>query len=260
MSPNTTDYIANKTKMNPTTRHPVIKRGSASKKMKWEPPKHRSNTKPKNHLNWSPPPNKTSLPKLSNDPTSSKDTAAAMYFPHYNGWDMPEVPLFFKHPSFALCWALSRFKRDGLSNIFGTNKYPPFMQYIGIAYTPESNVTSTAMPFNKKQSKIEKAYFSNVEFFLPVNSSLVQTKYIKCKDHLYRSCMESMKSLPDYQSSSNSIYKSNTRCPTSSHKDVEFCFSPFLASKKQPAGSFIKLESKFKYIKNNSYCDYGKNI
>ena len=196
------------------------------------------------------------MQKPTNNQASS---SATYYYPLYNGWDMPEVPLMFDNPSSALCWSLSRFKRDGLSNIFGQDAYPPFMQYIGIAFTTNTNVTLTTMPYNKKLSQIEKGYFSNVEFFLPADSSQITTKYIKCKDCIFQKCIYSMKSLPDYQSSSNSIYKPNVMCPVSSHKDVEFCYSAFLASKKPSAKPFIMLESKFQYIKNNSYCSHGKN-
>ena len=88
-------------------------------------------------------------------------------------------------------------------------------------------------------------------------STILSTDYIKCKDHLFNPCIQSMKSLPDHQSSSNSIYKSNVQCPSSSHQDVEVCHSSFLSSKKLSATPFIKLEKKWKYIKDNTYCNHG---
>ncbi len=220
-----------------------------SKNIKWQPPK------PKLHLNWVPP---SAKQESKPSPIVIKPSLTTYYYPHYNGWDMPHDPLLFKLPSAALCWALSRFKKDGLSNIFGPDQYPHFMQFIGIAYTSENNVIPTTMPSNKKPSKIEKRYFYHVEFLQLVDSSSVTTKYMKCKDLLFQSCLQSMKSVPDYQSSSTSIYKPNTRCPTSSHEDVEFCHSKLLASKQTSSISFIKLEAKFKYMKQNSYCDHGK--
>ena len=161
-------------------------------------------------------------------------------------------------PSEALCWKLSRFKKDGLSNIWGAEDYPTFMQFIGIVSISASNIRETTMPYNRSPSKIERGYFSKVKFYEPIDvSTIIVTNYIKCKDHLFNSCIQSMKSLPDYQSSSNSIYKSNVQCPSSSHQDVEVVHSSFLSSKKLSAIPFIKLENKFKYIKDNTYCNHG---
>ena len=133
-----------------------IRHNEWSKNIKWQPPK------PKLRLNWVSP---SAKKESKRSPIVIKPSSTTYYYPHYNGWDMLEDPLFFKLPSAALCWALSRFKKDGLSNIFGPDQYPHFMQYIGIAYTSETNVSPTTMSFKKKQSKIEKGCLYRVEFF-----------------------------------------------------------------------------------------------
>jgi hypothetical protein len=41
-----------------------------------------------------------------------------LYYPLYSGWDFPKYPFLFKKPYKAACWAISRFKRDGLGNVW----------------------------------------------------------------------------------------------------------------------------------------------
>ncbi len=46
-----------------------------------------------------------------------KDNDVVLFYPLYSGWDFPEYPFLFKNPNQAACWAISRFKRDGLGNV-----------------------------------------------------------------------------------------------------------------------------------------------
>jgi hypothetical protein len=61
-----------------------------------------------------------------------------------SGWSFPSMPHFFLTPTEACSWALSRFKRDGLSNIWGYGIYPAFIKFVGVLVTDNSSFTECA--------------------------------------------------------------------------------------------------------------------
>jgi hypothetical protein len=56
--------------------------------------------------------------------------SVVLYYPLYSRWDFPEYPFLFKEPNKAACWAISRFKQDGLGNAWGQGKYPQFLSFV----------------------------------------------------------------------------------------------------------------------------------
>jgi hypothetical protein len=81
-----------------------------------------------------------------------------LYYPLYSGWEFPEYQFLFKEPSKATCWAISRFKRDGLGNVWGHIKYPPFLTYVGCVVMMKSDVQGALKNLTAK-STIEKYFF-----------------------------------------------------------------------------------------------------
>lgn len=189
----------------------------------------------------------------------SRDTPSqqTMYFyPIYCGWSFREEPPIFLLPAQALTWQLSRFKKDGLSNIWGPGLYPDFLKFVGTVAVHQSCIKSISLPSNRP-SKIENAFFSNVKFFEVSDSSkIVQSSYTRINEDIFILCSSTMKDTPDYQASSNSIYRA-TKCTQGSRGDHKFVHSPFLSSKKKSDSKFIMLEKRFEYLKRNEYRNIG---
>ena len=82
----------------------------------------------------------------------------SLYTTQYSGWDFPEYPFLFKESSKAACWAISRFKQDGLGNVWGHGKYPPFLAYVGHVVMMKSDVQGAPKNPTAK-SMIEKHFF-----------------------------------------------------------------------------------------------------
>eukprot|EP00804_Cyclotella_cryptica_P023294 CCRYP_000465-RA/>CCRYP_000465-RA protein AED:0.00 eAED:0.00 QI:492/1/1/1/0/0/2/21/294 len=84
---------------------------------------------------------------------------------------------------------------------------------------------------------------------------------MQCSHSLYTHCVNTFKNTQDYQMSSNSTYMPNRKCIDSTSEDVSFHHCPFLSSKKHSSGnSFIQLEKKFKYLKDNTFTNIDKLV
>jgi len=92
----------------------------------------------------------------------------------YGGWAFPKTPYLFQTPLEACCWCISRFKRDGLSNIFGNNNFPKFLNFIGVITTEVKNVEDCSVPF---KSSIERKFFSGVKFYNIKTSTAIRASY-----------------------------------------------------------------------------------
>jgi hypothetical protein len=217
-----------------STAHPSMKRSppkqSGRSKIKW--------TAPRRHIKWSPPTsqqtNQSTLSSNSTHPLSATPATAstsAYYYPLYSGWMFPPFPYLFEQPSQALTWSLSRFKQDGLSNIWGADHYPEFMHFVGKVVVPVASIEATEQ--TTRGSQVEKLYYSKVEFYKCTDPSMVHsTTYLRCSDILFMKCCSSLRNIQDYQMSSNSIYRSNKVCESSCDNDASQCFSTFLENKK----------------------------
>ncbi len=62
------------------------------------------------------------------------------YYPLYSGWTFPEFPFLFRKPTEATCWAMSRFKRDGLGSLWEPLDYPVFLKFVGRVTISNSDI------------------------------------------------------------------------------------------------------------------------
>jgi hypothetical protein len=130
-----------------------------------------------------------------------------LYYPLYSGWSFPSMPHFFLTPTEACSWALSRFKRDGLSNIWGNGIYPEFIKFVGVIVTDNKSFTECAKN-NLFSSKKEQYFFNGCKFLqlLSTDNSILSyeqidiTQFSKLSDNLFHPSV-------DYQMSTNSTYR-----------------------------------------------------
>ena len=130
-----------------------------------------------------------------------------LYYPLYSGWSFPSMPYFFLMPGEACSWALSRFKRDGLSNICVHGVYPEFIKFVGVLFTDNSSFQECTKNDLFSSNK-ETDFFQGCKFFHLLNmhnSSLSYerihpTEFSVLADNLFHSRV-------DYQLSTNSIYR-----------------------------------------------------
>ncbi len=77
-------------------------------------------------------------------------------------------------------WALSRFKRDGLSNICGPN-YPEFLKFVGTIVTDLNSIQDCmlTMPF---KLKIERLFFQGVTYYQLKKNAEYEIHYQRIDD------------------------------------------------------------------------------
>ncbi len=68
------------------------------------------------------------------------------YYPLYSGWTFPEYPFLFCKPTEATCWAMSRFKRDGLGSLWEPLDYPVFLKFVGRVTISNSDIVRVSSP------------------------------------------------------------------------------------------------------------------
>ena len=113
------------------------------------------------------------------------------------------------------------------------------------------------LPSNRP-SQIENAFYSQVPFFsLDVKNVILKYSYTKITNESFSKVQSSFKDTPDYQTSSNSIYRSTGKCMEGDNSDHHFVHCPFL-SEKNSKSELIQIQDRFKYLKENKYCDLGK--
>jgi hypothetical protein len=193
--------------------------------------------------------------------TWNEEGRSNFFYPLYSGWQFPTYPYFFKQPAHAACWAISRFKRDGLGNSWGADKYPSFLQFVGTVSVKNSNIHPVISPTYR--SEIEYRFFLGVEFYLPKKEYIIfsDTNYVQLSTNTFYQCTQGFKCAQDYQLSSNSIYKSRVMyycsCITSNivpEHSGHYAIEQKLASSKDGLVMFEKL---FKYMKS-PFHNYGE--
>ena len=138
----------------------------------------------------------------------SCNTTKTYYYPLYNGYafllnkNLQHPPLF-ELQSQAAAWGISRFKRDGLSNIWGANEYPKFLNYVGVIRAREGVVMqgNNLLLRGTNPSTIEMEFFSGVIFytFNHVERLLKEEcGYIKLSEEMFKEVKACFKPLPDY--------------------------------------------------------------
>ncbi len=132
------------------------------------------------------------------------------YYPMYCGWEFPNFPYFFDKPTHAACWAISRFKRDGLGNCWGSDMLPFFLKFVGRASIKNKDIHPVISPCFK--SEIEYRFFAGVDFHqIEEESVITDVDCVELSANTYQQCIQGFKCKQDYQLSSNSIYKSHAQ-------------------------------------------------
>ena len=218
-------------------------------------------TKLTSNKRWTPPKTGRNAPPLSKHISKwTSPLPTTFYYPPYGGYSFPDTPLLFQSPAEALTWGISRFKRDGLSNAWGDEVYPEFLKYVFVITTKQGEASQISMPTPSRSSIIELSFFSETKFWqLPEGSIPLTTTYRICCGDTFKSCIQTMKSVQDYQTSSNSIYVHDKKCLTGGASDLEFHHVTFLSQLKGRR-VFVQLESRFKYMKMNNYVNCGEFI
>jgi hypothetical protein len=183
------------------------------------------------------------------------------FYPLYTGWYFPEQPPSFQLPSEAFTWAFSRFAKDGLYNICGTDNLPEFIFHVGRYTTPRSNMKKIIPPCNQhKVSSIETSFFKEVQCYNAADTDLISNStYVRCSLLLVENCLSTFRdNPPDYQLSSKSIYKHKSKCYRGQEQEALYSRLTVLTSMLNNQIDFIRVEKRFIYLKNNSYCDLGK--
>jgi hypothetical protein len=122
------------------------------------------------------------------NPTEDNEVYVILCYPFYSGWDLPEYPFLFKKPNKAACWAMSRFKRDDLGNVWGQGKYPQFLSFVGQVMMKRCEV-QVALESPTTKSKIENHYLSQVIFHLPKKEPiLLSSDYVQLGEKTFCQC------------------------------------------------------------------------
>ncbi len=117
--------------------------------------------------------------------TEDNEVYVILYYPLYSGWDFTEYWFLFKKPNKAACWAMSRFKRDGLGNVWGQGKYPQFLSFVGQVMMKKCEV-QVALESPTTKSKIENCFFSQVIFHLPKKEPiLLSSDYVQLSEKTF---------------------------------------------------------------------------
>lgn len=174
-----------------------------------------------------------------------------MYYPLYSGWQFPQFPYMFRYPTEAACWAISRFKRDGLGNVWDPGDYPFFLQFVGRLSIPTIDMYGVSLPCN---SAIEHQFFEGVRFYHPKKECrLLKSDYVKLCPDTFHQCIQGFRKTADYLLSANSIYmdKGKCCCRFITLNRVRSMYNNTLSRKLSLSAGFIRIEAPFKYIKEN---------
>lgn len=198
-----------------------------------------------------------SYKKRKRNNRSEKAPITLFYYPLYTGYSFPEYPPLFKHPSHAAAWAISRFMRDGLSNIWGEKNYPDFMHYVGLIKTRQEGLVirgnNLLLTKKTRSSKIEMSFFEGMIFYT-VNDktklSKLESGYTRLKSEVFEELTACFNAEADYMSSSNSIYKTTKLVVTGPSPDsTQYYKNGFLQQKLNTStDGFIRTEDKLRYF------------
>ena len=130
------------------------------------------------------------------------------YYPIYKGWVSKFTP-FFETASAALCFQISRAKKDHLLD-HNVIVPPEWMDVVG--RIDETEFEKLVKFQHQTCSKIETSYFKHIIFYKLKEDCRVQSILVKVCKEGFVECLSTMKKETDYQASSSSIYKASTIC------------------------------------------------
>ncbi len=129
-----------------------------------------------------------------------------------------------------------------MSDKWNHTNFPNFMHFVGHMSLPKFAIEEINLLTGLRPSRIEAAYFENVQFFLCTDTATVKhSSHLLCSNELFNICLNSMREHPDYFLSSRSIYHGRLKCPTRTREDVPFHFMQMLNDKLRNK-TFISME------------------
>lgn len=178
------------------------------------------------------------------------------YYPLYNGYMFLQHPPIFEQQSHAAAWGISRFQKDGLSNVWGDGNYPYFLNYVGTIKTRRAIISrgnNLVLVQTSRQSNAENVFFEDVIFYkLDCIQNLLRKEcgYVKLCNDVYAEVTGCFKTKPDYMLSSNSIYKSEKLKASDYCSDYDHDHFCNLLNQKMATSKdgIIRIEDYFRYF------------
>ena len=191
---------------------------------------------------------------LSRTTTFTSECRIKLYYPLYSGWSFPSMPHCFLTPGEACSWTLSRFKRDGLSNIWGDGVYPEFVQFVGVIVTDTSSYQDCTETVHLS-SQIEREFFQGCKFLHLINMKNCTTSYERIKPTEFKILSDDLfRSRVDYQLSTNSVYqKSVTALSRSINKTYYEVNNRLRVMQESSPDHIIRLEVMCKEMKDHTF-------
>lgn len=209
------------------------------------------------HARWQP-----AIYRAGSSPVSTGKHETYYYSP-YGGWNSGHVPILFKSPGEAICWGISRFKRDGLSNSWGPGMYPDFLRFVFLAsFRLGASIRVPLPSASGRRSKNELAYFEPATFHqVDPDTELLCSGYRFTTEEYFQQCANTMKTTPDWMCSSHSIYKRECRCIVGGFDQI-FQKRDARLSCHRTRFKFVQLENNFCIFKFNTKRsdDHGKSL
>jgi len=192
--------------------------------------------------------------EVVNNPLACQDnTFRKFYYALYGGWAFPKTPYLFQTPLEACCWCISRFKRDGLSNIFGTNNFPEFLNYIGVITTEVKNVEDCSVPF---KSSIERKFFSGVKFYNIKTSTTIRASYERVELCNLQKITDLFKPTIDFQRSASSTYRSSNCLSVPFFQSIIEHNDQLSCKMQDSLDNIIRFENVCSAIKDHAFDDF----
>ena len=193
--------------------------------------------------------------EVVNNPLACQDdnTFRKFYYALYGGWAFPKTPYLFQTPLEACCWCISRFKRDGLSNIFGINNFPEFLNYIGVITTEVKNVEDCSVPF---KSSIERKFFSGVKFYNIKTSTAIRASYERVELCNLQKITNLFKPTIDFQRSASSTYRSSNCLAVPIFQSIIEHNDQLSCKMKDSLDNIIRFENVCSAIKDHAFDDF----
>ena len=136
------------------------------------------------------------------------DTFQGQYFyPIYKGWVLDKT-FIFDNPTAALCFQLSRYKKDLL--LYSYSSHPKWLHCI--AHLHPSHEDDVELTLFESKSSIERRYFSNTKFYHIPEKKKIKSMVVQVDFRKAFQCDSTFLNKTDYMSSSASIYNQRYMC------------------------------------------------
>ena len=129
------------------------------------------------------------------------------FYPIYRGWVL-ETPFIFDNPCAALCFQLSRYKKDLLSYSY---QVTPKWLYC-VAHVHKDHADDVTLTTFESKSSIESNYFSETNFYKLPTGNKIKSMLVRFNIQAIMKCEGTFHNNPDYMSSSASIYSQKLKC------------------------------------------------